>query len=58
LLRNPFKISRQKITKHRIWDETAKDGLVVMNKKVEWGVLGVADIAVKRVIPAMQHGEM
>jgi hypothetical protein len=32
--------------------------LVVMNKKVEWGVLGVADIAVKRVIPAMQHGEM
>jgi hypothetical protein len=25
--------------------------LVVMNKEVEWGVLGVADIAVKRVIP-------
>jgi hypothetical protein len=24
--------------------------LVVMNKKVEWGVLGVADIAAKRVI--------
>ena len=24
--------------------------LVVINKKVEWGVLGVADIAVKRVI--------
>jgi hypothetical protein len=23
-----------------------------MNKKVEWGVLCVADIAVKRVIPA------
>jgi predicted dehydrogenase len=29
----------------------------MMNKKVDWGVLGVADIAVKRVIPAMQRGE-
>ena len=28
-----------------------------MNKKVEWGVLGVAEIAVKKVIPAMQRGE-
>jgi predicted dehydrogenase len=28
-----------------------------MNKKVEWGVLGVAGIAVKKVIPAMQRGE-
>ncbi|MBV8176623.1 MAG: Gfo/Idh/MocA family oxidoreductase [Verrucomicrobia bacterium] len=28
-----------------------------MNKKVEWGVLGVAHIAVKKVIPAMQRGE-
>ena len=28
-----------------------------MNEKVSWGVLGVADIAVKRVIPAMQLGE-
>src|ERR1700736_1284116 len=28
-----------------------------MKKKVEWGVLGVADIAVKKVIPAMQRGE-
>lgn len=28
-----------------------------MNKKVEWGVLGVANIAVKKVIPAMQRGE-
>ena len=26
-------------------------------KKVRWGVLGVANIAVKRVIPAMQAGE-
>jgi len=26
-------------------------------KKVRWGVLGVADIAVKKVIPAMQRGE-
>jgi len=25
-------------------------------KKVRWGVLGVANIAVKKVIPAMQHG--
>jgi predicted dehydrogenase len=28
-----------------------------MKKKVEWGVLGVANIAVKKVIPAMQRGE-
>jgi predicted dehydrogenase len=29
----------------------------VMDEKVNWGILGVADIAVKRVIPAMQRGE-
>src|ERR1700738_1998395 len=28
-----------------------------MNKKVTWGVLGVANIAVKKVLPAMQQGE-
>src|SRR5881296_179798 len=28
-----------------------------MTKKVQWGVLGAANIAVKKVIPAMQHGE-
>ncbi|HEY3129273.1 MAG TPA: Gfo/Idh/MocA family oxidoreductase [Acidobacteriota bacterium] len=28
-----------------------------MNDKVRWGVLGVANIAVKKVIPAMQQGE-
>ncbi len=28
-----------------------------MDEKVRWGVLGVADIAVKKVIPAMQRGE-
>ena len=28
-----------------------------MSKKVEWGVLGVAEIGVKKVIPAMQRGE-
>ena len=28
-----------------------------MTKKVKWGVLGAANIAVKKVIPAMQHGE-
>lgn len=28
-----------------------------MNRKVRWGVLGAADIAVKKVIPAMQRGE-
>lgn len=27
-----------------------------MNDKVRWGVLGVANIAVRKVIPAMQHG--
>jgi predicted dehydrogenase len=27
-------------------------------KKVGWGVLGVAGIAVRKVIPAMQHGEV
>jgi predicted dehydrogenase len=29
-----------------------------MSNKVAWGVLGVADIAVKKVIPAMQRGEL
>jgi predicted dehydrogenase len=29
-----------------------------MDNKVNWGILGVADIAVKRVIPAMQRGEL
>ena len=28
-----------------------------MNKKVVWGVLGVANIAIKKVLPAMQRGE-
>ena len=28
-----------------------------MNNKVKWGVLGVANIAVKKVVPAMQQGE-
>src|SRR6201987_2821923 len=28
-----------------------------MKKKVQWGVLGVAEIGVKKVIPAMQRGE-
>ncbi len=28
-----------------------------MNNKVEWGVLGVSDLAVKKVIPAMRRGE-
>jgi predicted dehydrogenase len=28
-----------------------------MNKKVSWGVLGVANIAMKKVLPAMQRGE-
>jgi predicted dehydrogenase len=28
-----------------------------MNKKVAWGVLGVANIAVKKVLPATQRGE-
>src|SRR5271168_59491 len=28
-----------------------------MNNKVEWGVFGVSDLAVKKVIPAMQRGK-
>ncbi len=28
-----------------------------MSKKIRWGVLGAAGIALKKVIPAMQHGE-
>jgi hypothetical protein len=28
-----------------------------MTRKVQWGVLGAANITVKKVIPAMQHGE-
>lgn len=28
-----------------------------MSKKIRWGVLGAANIAVKKVIPAMQNGE-
>jgi len=28
-----------------------------MTKKIKWGVLGVANIAVRKVIPAMQLGE-
>lgn len=28
-----------------------------MNKKIRWGVLGAANIAVKKVIPAMQNGK-
>ncbi|HQU86410.1 MAG TPA: Gfo/Idh/MocA family oxidoreductase [Pyrinomonadaceae bacterium] len=28
-----------------------------MNKKIKWGILGAANIAVKKVIPAMQNGE-
>src|SRR6202030_1275243 len=28
-----------------------------MNKKVAWGVLGAANIAAKKVLPAMQRGE-
>ena len=28
-----------------------------MTKKVQWGILGAANIAVKKVIPAMQQGE-
>src|SRR4029453_12507219 len=28
-----------------------------MNAKVRWGVLGAAEIAVRKVIPAMQRGE-
>src|SRR5260370_39143766 len=29
-----------------------------MEKKVRWGVLGSANIALKKVIPAMQRGEL
>jgi predicted dehydrogenase len=31
--------------------------IVSMNKKLRWGVLGTANIAIKKVIPAMQRGK-
>jgi predicted dehydrogenase len=37
-------------------DLRAKGELAKMNKKVRWGVLGAAHIAVAKVIPAMQRG--
>jgi len=37
-----------------LYCETLEDA---MNRKVRWGVLGVANIAVEKVIPAMQRGE-
>ena len=30
--------------------------LKIMPKKIRWGILGTANIAVKKVIPAMQSG--
>jgi predicted dehydrogenase len=35
----------------------AEREIIVPSRKVRWGVLGVASIAVRRVIPAMQMGE-
>src|SRR5260370_17058222 len=35
----------------------AKRGIAVKQEKVKWGVLGVASIATRRVIPGMQKGE-
>src|ERR1039458_10656748 len=37
--------------------KSCTQGTIRFMKKVRWGVLGVANIAVKKVIPAMQHGE-
>jgi predicted dehydrogenase len=34
-----------------------KRGMTEMTKKVKWGVLGVASIATRKVIPGMQKGE-
>ena len=33
------------------------EGRIVKQGKVKWGVLGVASIATKKVIPGMQKGE-
>ena len=33
------------------------EGRMVKQDKVKWGVLGVASIATKKVIPGMQKGE-
>jgi len=37
--------------------ETADQGKIKSMQKVRWGVLGVANIAVRKVIPAMQRSE-
>ncbi len=53
-------IARQARTPRPKLDKTntaAGKGLQVNGQKVKWGVLGVAGIAVKKVIPAMQKGE-
>ncbi len=40
-------------------DDVAPRGLMMSTqRKVKWGVLGVANIAVKKVIPGMQAGEL
>jgi predicted dehydrogenase len=41
-----------------LWCKFLREGEILTEGKVKWGVLGVASIAVRKVIPGMQQGEL